>query len=77
MKAILRIGYTVLVMDVELATGLFQKLSMQDGLHMLDYDYKDNKRLEYLKAQEISLEVCTDERFAMAKLNTAARVEPS
>jgi len=77
MKAILRIGYTVLVMDVELATGLFQKLVMQDGVHMLDFDYKDNKRHEYLKSQEISLEVCTDERFAMAKLNTASRVEPS
>ena len=77
MKAILRIGYTVLVMDVELATGLFQKLVLQDGVHMLDYDYKDNNRHEYLKSQEISLEVCTDERFAMAKLNTASRVTPT
>ena len=75
MKAILNIYHNAIVLDADLALELFKQITQSEVAKRLNYDYANGRRLEYFDDLDVSLEMLTEERYSMAKLNTAARTD--
>jgi len=75
MKAVITINHTRICIDLDKAIELFKALSNSEECVGINFDYVNSTRIEYFEHVPITLEVMNEERYAMAKIATASRIE--